>query len=454
MAQQQVFADYAVAVNTTADISNSTLVIPVSGLANWPNTAGGTIPFVATINRGKADQEKVLVASWTSTQINVVSGKRGYGGGTGQSHTSGATVEHTIDGGFLQDLSAQRFAVTTKGDIPYVGTTAGVQMARLAIGTAGQVLGVTAGGVPGWQSSMQTLLTATGDMVVSTAPGVPAALAPGTAGQVLVISGGVPAWGADTVAAGLVTSEQTRATAAEPAYFLTTTGDILIATSAGGPARLAVGSGRKVLGVSAGLPAWVRDTMTFIAKSADYNPAVDGDLVQMTGSHTVKLPNPGTAGTLIGVQAVSGQSGTAPVTITTVGGSGVFIGPGVAASATSILLGTVAAFVILEDDGTNWNIVGGAQDSGWVTGAGGAAGLTYRILGNRVTCEAVNAGVSNGAGLIAQVPAGYRPSRNQKLACQYGTGGFIQVATGGNMTLNAGSGNSNVDIAGLTWLVD
>lgn len=123
------------------------------------------------------------------------------------------------------------------------------------------------------------------------------------------------------------------------------------------------------------------------AKSGNYT-AVDGDIVEMSGAHTVTLPAPSTSQQTIGIQSVNG-SGTAPCTITTP--TGAIVGKGVAAAATSILLGAPGAYVVLHSDGTNWNIESGEQDTGWVAFAynsGFATSNSYpiqwRLMGNRV----------------------------------------------------------------------
>jgi hypothetical protein len=66
----------------------------------------------------------------------------------------------------------------------------------LPIGTNGQVLGVS-GGVPAWvtdASGMTNPMTTTGDTIYSSSGSTPARRAIGTTGQVLTVSGGVPVW--------------------------------------------------------------------------------------------------------------------------------------------------------------------------------------------------------------------------------------------------------------------
>lgn len=152
------------------------------------------------------------------------------------------------------------------------------------------------------------------------------------------------------------------------------------------------------------------------AKSGNYT-AVDGDFVEMTGQFTVTLPAPSTAQQRIGIVSVNG-TGAAPCTVSTP--SGAIIGPGVAAAATSILLGAVAAYVVLISDGTNWFITAGNADSGWNQPAptlpwgnfGGPLNpFGYRKIGCQVLVRGVMAGGSSGQAMYT-LPAGFRPVNN------------------------------------------
>jgi hypothetical protein len=86
---------------------------------------------------------------------------------------------------------------TTLGDITYASATANTNT-RLPIGTNGQVLGVS-GGVPAWvtdASGMTNPMTTTGDTIYSSSGSTPARLAIGSTGNVLTVAGGVPSWAA------------------------------------------------------------------------------------------------------------------------------------------------------------------------------------------------------------------------------------------------------------------
>lgn len=86
---------------------------------------------------------------------------------------------------------------TTNGDI--IIRAAGV-LARLAVGSSGQVLGVS-GGLPAWVSALTDPTTTDGDIIIR-AGGALTRLAAGSDGQVLKMSSGLPAWGTDNTGGG------------------------------------------------------------------------------------------------------------------------------------------------------------------------------------------------------------------------------------------------------------
>jgi len=82
---------------------------------------------------------------------------------------------------------------TTLGDLAYSSATANTNT-RLPIGTNGQVLSVS-GGVPAWSAAgMSNPMTTTGDTIYSSSGSTPARLGIGSTGQVLTVAGGVPSW--------------------------------------------------------------------------------------------------------------------------------------------------------------------------------------------------------------------------------------------------------------------
>jgi len=137
---------------------------------------------------------------------------------------------------------------TTLGDIEYRSATANTNT-RLGIGTTGQVLTV-AGGVPTWATSddanaiQNAIVDAKGDLIAASAADTPARLAVGTNNQRLV---------ADSAqATGLKYVSDTQNTVIDAA------GDLVYGTAADTLGRLAIGTAGQVLKVNSGAtaPEW------------------------------------------------------------------------------------------------------------------------------------------------------------------------------------------------------
>lgn len=108
-------------------------------------TDGSTYPttnFMITVDQGKANEEKVLVAVRSGSAGTVASGGRGYNGTTAASHLAGASILHTID---QQDLDeANQVAVATLGAIAAKGDiltgSAANALAKTTVGADGTFL--------------------------------------------------------------------------------------------------------------------------------------------------------------------------------------------------------------------------------------------------------------------------------------------------------------------------
>ena len=86
--------------------------------------------------------------------------------------------------------------------------------------------------------------------------------------------------------------------------------------------------------------------------------AVDGRIYICTSNLTITLPT-AAAGLAVGVFSFP------PTVVTIAGGGPIIYGLGLT-NASSITLGAAFAYVMLECDGTNWYVISGANDTGWV----------------------------------------------------------------------------------------
>jgi hypothetical protein len=119
--------------------------------------------------------------------------------------------------------------------------------------------------------------------------------------------------------------------------------------------------------VAGGTPGtWVEATSQWLnptSQSTDYT-ALNGDNVEATASLTVTSPA-ASKGNRFGAIASYAATNAEPVTLTAVSGS--FVGPGIPADTTSIILGAEGAYVqcVYDGDG-HWLVTAGAQDTGWI----------------------------------------------------------------------------------------
>jgi len=81
-------------LTSTLNGSGGDVDIYCNNLTNWPDGSVG--PFFVVIDRGTANEEKILCESTVGTHITVVSGGRGQDGTTPSSHSAGAIIEHVF----------------------------------------------------------------------------------------------------------------------------------------------------------------------------------------------------------------------------------------------------------------------------------------------------------------------------------------------------------------------
>jgi microcystin-dependent protein len=147
MPDEYVLKEYeggTVPTTLSALISAGATSIAITSGSSFPN--GATAPFVVVIDRGLVAEEKVLVDTRASNTLTVQ--QRGYDGTVAQAHAAGATINHCVDAYTLKQVNAMANAMTSQYDLVYRGA-APQSFERIAVGSNGHLLGVTAG-VPGF----------------------------------------------------------------------------------------------------------------------------------------------------------------------------------------------------------------------------------------------------------------------------------------------------------------
>jgi hypothetical protein len=112
--------------------------------------------------------------------------------------------------------------------------------------------------------------------------------------------------------------------------------------------------------------------LTTVQSNSSSTTLSRGQSVIASPNTTQTLPS-ASANAMVAITASGTVTGSSPVTVSGSNIQGIGL-----VSASSFLLGTPGAYAILQSDGTNWHIVAGQQDTGWLsvtvnTGAGYAA---------------------------------------------------------------------------------
>lgn len=86
---------------TTSSINNVSMSIALLDGSSFPT--GSQYPFVVTLNRGLANEEKILISSRSGNNLTV--SQRGYDGTVAGTHESGSTVYHVLDATAVRDMN-------------------------------------------------------------------------------------------------------------------------------------------------------------------------------------------------------------------------------------------------------------------------------------------------------------------------------------------------------------
>lgn len=88
----------SVSTTITAQVNPADLSISIASSAGWPS-GGVNGEFFVTVNRDKANEERILVASRSGTTLTIASvGKRAQDGTSAGTHLLASTIDHTYSG--------------------------------------------------------------------------------------------------------------------------------------------------------------------------------------------------------------------------------------------------------------------------------------------------------------------------------------------------------------------
>lgn len=300
----------------------------------------------------------------------------------------------------------------TVGDLAIIGTSTvsfckdSGQTSSSAIATTARIVGVfrstaTAGNTAlveltpaHFGTNINSPLTTEGDLYYYHSA-ANARLAIGTVGQCLISNGTDPLWGACSGTTGMVNP-------------MTTVGDIIYGGSSGTPTRLGIGSTNQVLGVNAGIPAWLSPRSagsTGQLQVANSN-ALSG--ITLGGDCTFATPNitcTKSGGVVFSTGAfanislyalLASPTFSGTLTAPTIVASTQFSGPGTGLSGTAASLnigGTATKATQLASAPSTCGVVGGAQQF--------PNGIT--VAGNPVSCITPSTQIPN---ISISVPTG------------------------------------------------
>jgi hypothetical protein len=139
---RRAYSGNAAATTISSGISAIDTSITITAATGWPSGA----PFHVVLDPGTAAEEKILVTRSSTTL--TVSGSRGADDTSASSHSAGAVIYPVFTAVDANEANLLASTLTTQGDMLYHGAS---DFARVAIGTAAQVLKVNAGATaPEW----------------------------------------------------------------------------------------------------------------------------------------------------------------------------------------------------------------------------------------------------------------------------------------------------------------
>lgn len=111
--ERKEFVGGAPATSLAGALSDSATTCSVASVTGWPTA--DTYPFVAVIDRGTANEEKILVEARTGTTFSTI--VRGYDDTTAVAHSDGAVIEHALDASTIDQANRLANLMASKGQV-------------------------------------------------------------------------------------------------------------------------------------------------------------------------------------------------------------------------------------------------------------------------------------------------------------------------------------------------
>lgn len=372
----------------------------------------------------------------------------------------------------------------TTGDTLYA--SAANTLSKLGIGSAGQVLTVTAG-IPSWQTPTTgtvTSVSGTLNRITSTGGATPVIdIDAGYVGQASITTLGTVTtgtWNATTIAT-------TRGGTGLTSY---ATGDILYASASNVLSKLAAGSDGQVLTLAAGIPSWatpttgtvtsVSGTLNRITSTGGATPVIDiaatyvgqtslttlGTVTTGTWNATViDVTYGGTGRATLTNHGVLVGAGTSAITQLAAGSAGQVLQSGGASADPAYSTATYPSVAtgtgkILRADGTNWvastatypdtagtsgNVLT-SDGTNWVSSAAPGAFTWTDVTGATQTLAVANGYVTDrGAGVTYTLPATAALGDQIRIV---GKLGIAVIAQNANQQISISSSSTTVGVGG------
>lgn len=127
--ERKEFVGGAPATTLAGALTDVATTCAVASVTGWPTA--DTYPFVAVIDRGTANEEKILVEARTGVNFTTI--VRGYDDTTAVAHSDGAAVEHALDASTIDQANRYVNLTSAKGQVVAHNGTNPVAVAAAAM---------------------------------------------------------------------------------------------------------------------------------------------------------------------------------------------------------------------------------------------------------------------------------------------------------------------------------